>query len=194
MQCTLAPAPRKGRASVKRAAVFEPTGRGQGRLTITAGNATVVYRLTEIGSDIGGRGFQLSKAQADGGDVYHVLIADEVATSCDCCGWLAHSRCKHVDALQAVLDSGELPPLDPEPEPPAAILDPLPPRHAPRDCEIILGDISHPCPSCGLREADERGYPCDVCKREIQQDMARLSYNGRFDRHDVEQGEQQHAA
>jgi hypothetical protein len=191
MQITLPQAERTGRTPIKRSALFTPSAQGQGLLAIAVGPETNVYDVSEIGSEIGGRGFRLAKLDAEG-EVYHVLIADEVSTLCDCIGFEHTGHCKHVDALRAVIDAGELPPQDPEPEPPAAMLE-LPPRRLPLDREVIPIDLSHPCQACGVREADERGYPCDGCKREIESDIAMLSHNGRYMR-SHQPDEQQHAA
>lgn len=40
---------------------------------------------------------------------YDVLLRGEGAPSCDCRGHLAHSHCKHMEALEALLAAGKLP-------------------------------------------------------------------------------------
>jgi hypothetical protein len=113
MQCTLSPSARKGAQPVERSATFEATAPGQGRLSIMVGKETTAYRLTETACDVAGRNFRLNKSGADGGESYHVLIGDEVSTRCTCASFEHRSRCKHVDALRALIEHGVLPQLCP---------------------------------------------------------------------------------
>jgi hypothetical protein len=113
MQFTLRPPSQKGRASPHRSATFEARAPGRGLLTIAAGSDTTAYGLVEIGSDIGGRGFELAKQGGDG-EVYHVLIDNDINTRCDCiAGLLEQGRCRHVVAVQTLIANGALPKLCP---------------------------------------------------------------------------------
>jgi hypothetical protein len=85
-------------------------------LWITSGGNTTAYRLEAIKSEIGGRGFRLTKAiQGDGAaEVYDVLL-DGKHSTCECRGFsrygmsAANGRgCKHVAGLAALLARGQL--------------------------------------------------------------------------------------
>jgi hypothetical protein len=65
------------------------------------------YHLTELAVDYG-RGFEVRKFSTDGSDVYHVHFDQETGDSCTCLGWLRWSRCKHRDALAALIKLGVL--------------------------------------------------------------------------------------
>jgi hypothetical protein len=75
------------------------------------------YVLTELKSQIGGVGFQLGRATADGcSENYQVLIHGR-ESSCTCPGHTYHNHCKHVDALLALLSAGRLSPALRQPKP-----------------------------------------------------------------------------
>jgi hypothetical protein len=82
---------------------------GAGVLTITEkrGNKYVCvgYYAKPIKTDFG-QGFELTKFQVDGGEVYQVLL-DGQDSRCTCIGFEAHSHCKHICSLQAVQDQPE---------------------------------------------------------------------------------------
>jgi hypothetical protein len=71
------------------------------------------YRLREVPSDFG-RAFELRKLEADGGEVYHVNLADGPdgpEDSCECKGHLRHGHrtvCRHVAGLKALAAAGKL--------------------------------------------------------------------------------------
>src|SRR5262249_60280865 len=80
-------------------------------LSLTMGNppdqTQTHYHLTEIAVDYG-RGFEVRKFATDGGEVYHVHFDHETGDSCTCLGFLRWSRCKHRDALAALITAGRL--------------------------------------------------------------------------------------
>lgn len=68
-----------------------------------------VWSLLQIGTDRylfrhiptdWGRGFELRKVGTQ--DVYHVNLDDNGFDDCDCKGFVAHQRCKHVAALRRI--------------------------------------------------------------------------------------------
>lgn len=68
------------------------------------------YHLRPIPADYGA-GYELRKLEADGGEVYHVLLAGKNST-CDCAGATFHPHglpCKHLSALLALDARGKLP-------------------------------------------------------------------------------------
>jgi hypothetical protein len=74
---------------------------------------TDVYRVEEIPTGMGGRAFLLHRSEqaiaADGGDVsYGVLIGNPQDTQCECRGFQAHGKCKHLDALAYLLARGHI--------------------------------------------------------------------------------------
>jgi hypothetical protein len=66
------------------------------------------YFLRPLPSDFG-RAFSLTKLVGAGGEaaVYHVLL-DGRRSSCDCPGHDRYGRCKHMDSLRFLLESGQL--------------------------------------------------------------------------------------
>ena len=81
-------------------------------LAITDKKKTTFYRLEAIKSQLGGRGFQLTKADAGEGksEEYETLIDGQHST-CSC-PWGTYKPnqkpCRHVAALSAVLSKGQL--------------------------------------------------------------------------------------
>jgi hypothetical protein len=102
----------KSRPRVKLARSSRLTEVEGGRvLSITMGNppeqTETHYHLSEIAVDYG-RGFEVRKFATDGGDVYHVHFDQEMGDSCTCLGVIRWSRCKHRDALAALIKAGRL--------------------------------------------------------------------------------------
>jgi hypothetical protein len=81
-------------------------------LGITDKGKTTFYRVEAIPSQLGGRAFQLSKADQGNGqpEAYSVLL-DGARSACDC-PWGVYGAnkkaCRHVAALTAVLAKGQL--------------------------------------------------------------------------------------
>ena len=63
------------------------------------------YSVLPIRSEVGGRAFQVTRQ--DTGETYAVLLNGN-ESSCECRGWLRHQHCKHVDALQTLVNRGKL--------------------------------------------------------------------------------------
>lgn len=87
-------------------------------LTLTDAGKETSFFLTEIPSQLGGRGWRLEKFAIDcrgqGDEVYHVHLGGEQDT-CECRGHLQHGHktvCRHRAALQALLARGRLEDLD----------------------------------------------------------------------------------
>jgi hypothetical protein len=72
---------------------------------------TVGYYLRELDVDFG-RGFELEKFHTepatDGDRVYHVHLDAQLGDSCTCPGGSYRGKCKHVDALAAMVAAGKL--------------------------------------------------------------------------------------
>lgn len=64
------------------------------------------YTLREIACEIGGRGFAVHRLGL--GNLYHVRVGRREDCSCECLGFLAHGRCKHVLGLLALIRRGLL--------------------------------------------------------------------------------------
>jgi hypothetical protein len=130
-QITLVPSVRKGHKNpVERSATFEAVAPGQGLLTITTGDEAAAYWLTEVGADFG-RGFRLEKQDAEG-EGYYVLVGNELDTRCDCLSGQHRGKCKHLDTLRTLIDSGALP------------------RLCPACHERFANEHGHPCPPCQM--------------------------------------------
>lgn len=70
---------------------------GLGIFCVTDGHSAVNYVFREIPCDIGGRGFVVHRLGL--GQLYHVRIGKPEECSCECLGYLAHGRCKHIQGL-----------------------------------------------------------------------------------------------
>lgn len=89
-------------------------------MVTNVGKKQGAYSLKEIPAvGFNGRGFQLEKlfggtdAESTG---YAVFVSNEGHHSCHCKGHLRHGHCTHVEALQELIEAGELPPqLTPTP-------------------------------------------------------------------------------
>ncbi len=86
--------------------VRPPTQDGVGVLSITTGRTTQFYTFHEIPCSIGGRGFAVHRLGL--GNLYHVRVGRRADCSCECLGFLAHGRCKHVLGLLALIKHGLL--------------------------------------------------------------------------------------
>jgi hypothetical protein len=78
-----------------------------GVLDITAGKHLTCYYLYPMPSDFGSA-FRLDKFGTQGGETYHVNLADDGRHSCECLGFLHHGHCKHVAGLLALRRAGRL--------------------------------------------------------------------------------------
>jgi hypothetical protein len=79
-----------------------------GVISITEGRQTDYYCVEPIPCDMGGRAFRLLK-HVPGAEPYHVRIDNPPQDfSCECVGFLAHSHCRHVDSLIALMARGQL--------------------------------------------------------------------------------------
>jgi len=79
---------------------------GVGVFCVTDRKGTTFYTFHEIPCAIGGRGFAVHRLGL--GQLYHVRIGNEEECSCECLGFLAHGRCKHVLGLLALTHHGKL--------------------------------------------------------------------------------------
>ncbi len=82
-----------------------PTAGMPGHLQITKGALTEDYLVFPLAADWG-RGFRLVKV-SDPDTVYDVNV-DGATRTCDCMGGLQWSKCKHQDALAALVTAGKL--------------------------------------------------------------------------------------
>jgi hypothetical protein len=80
-------------------------------LWITAGKTSTAYRLEAIQSQIGGKGFKLTKAdQGDGANEAYSVLVDGVNSSCDC-KWGCYGKgkaCRHIAALQMLVTTNRI--------------------------------------------------------------------------------------
>ncbi len=87
-----------------------PGDGGPGHLVITVGKLVRDYWLHPLAADFG-RGFRLEgfSTQLDEEEErdYQVNVNGR-QSSCTCKGWCRWSRCKHVDALVALIERGKL--------------------------------------------------------------------------------------
>jgi hypothetical protein len=95
-------------ASMKRSIclVRPPSSDGVGVFSVRINHTTFFYTLREIPCDIGGRGFVVHRLGL--GNLYHVRIGEPEECSCECLGFLAHGRCKHIQGLLALVRTGKL--------------------------------------------------------------------------------------
>jgi hypothetical protein len=83
-----------------------PTQDGVGVFRVTARGSTTFYTFREIPCAIGGRGFAVHRLGL--GQLYHVRVGKRTECSCECLGFLAHNRCRHVLGLLALARHGKL--------------------------------------------------------------------------------------
>lgn len=74
-------------------------------IMINDGKKREAYQVDDVPSQIGGRGFQLTKATD--GAVYHCRVAGQFST-CDCPGGTYRGACKHLGALQALVSKNAI--------------------------------------------------------------------------------------
>lgn len=74
-----------------------PEGGDVGVFRISEKKATTYYIFCEIPCEIGGRGFVVHRLGL--GERYDVRIGNDAECACECMGFLAHNRCKHIEAL-----------------------------------------------------------------------------------------------
>jgi hypothetical protein len=86
--------------------VRPPTIDGVGVFCVSVAGRSTFYTLHEIPCQIGGRGFAVHRLGL--GQLYHVRIGSAVECSCECLGFLAHGRCRHVLGLLALVRRGLL--------------------------------------------------------------------------------------
>jgi hypothetical protein len=107
--CT-APAPtrqHKPRSKTPRTArlVVPPIEGHAGVLRLSTGNDHTDYVLQRLAADFG-TAYRLDKV--DGPEEYNVNLDHGERSTCECLGFLAHGRCKHVEALQVLTAAGRL--------------------------------------------------------------------------------------
>jgi hypothetical protein len=86
--------------------IRSPHQDGVGVFCVTAKKKTTFYTFREIPCAIGGRGFAVHRLGV--GQLYHVRIGTRADCSCECLGFLAHNRCRHVLGLLALTRRGKL--------------------------------------------------------------------------------------
>jgi hypothetical protein len=86
--------------------VRPPTIDGIGVFRVRTGALTTFHTFREIPCAIGGRGFVVHRLGL--GTVYHVRVGARPDCSCECLGYLAHGRCKHILGLLALVRRGKL--------------------------------------------------------------------------------------
>lgn len=86
--------------------IRSPTQDGVGVFAVTVKQKTTFYTFHEIPCAIGGRGFAVHRLGL--GQLYHVRIGGRAECSCECLGFLAHQRCRHVLGLLALKRHGKL--------------------------------------------------------------------------------------
>jgi hypothetical protein len=79
---------------------------GVGAFSVVAKRDAAVYAFCEIPCEIGGRGFAVHRLGI--GNVYHVRIGLPEECSCECMGFLRHGHCRHIEALRALSEQGEI--------------------------------------------------------------------------------------
>ncbi len=85
---------------------FSPGERGVGVFRITAGGKSHFYTFCEIPCHIGGRGYAVHRTGV--GNLYHVRVGTPSECSCECMGFLRHSKCRHILGLQALIANGKI--------------------------------------------------------------------------------------
>lgn len=78
-----------------------PDSRGVGVFSISEKSKQHWYAYREIPSEIGGRGFIVHKLGF--APAYCVLVGEPRECTCECLGFYAHNRCKHIDGLTALI-------------------------------------------------------------------------------------------
>jgi len=86
--------------------IRSPSHDGVGVFCVTVKQKTAFYTFHEIPCLIGGRGFAVHRLGL--GQLYHVRIGEQAECSCECLGFLAHNRCRHIQGLLALARHGKL--------------------------------------------------------------------------------------
>jgi hypothetical protein len=81
--------------------IQHPDRDGVGVLSIADKKSMQYYVFKEIPCDIGGRAFEVHRLGL--ANLYHVRVADAKDSTCECLGFLAHGRCKHIQGLAALI-------------------------------------------------------------------------------------------
>lgn len=98
------PMARRKRADRSLRLLQAPRDGGAGVLTIREKDKTAFYVFSEIPCEIGGRAFAMHRLGL--GTLYHVRVAGAQDCSCECLGFLAHGKCRHVLSLLALTSGG----------------------------------------------------------------------------------------
>jgi len=75
---------------------------GWGTVEIKVGRKPAVYAIRRLTVDFGIAGFELIK---QGTRIAYQVLLDGRRSLCDCVGHERHGHCKHVEALQALVES-----------------------------------------------------------------------------------------
>ena len=86
--------------------IRSPSQDGVGVFCVSVKQKTSFYTFREIPCSIGGRGFAVHRLGL--GQLYHVRIGTRAECSCECLGFLATGRCRHVLGLLALTRHGKL--------------------------------------------------------------------------------------
>jgi hypothetical protein len=84
--------------------ICRPDAFGVGIFSITKKRRASFYVFKEIRCDIGGRGFAVHRLGL--ANLYHVRVGSPRQSTCECLGFLAHGRCKHIQGLAALIAHG----------------------------------------------------------------------------------------
>lgn len=96
----------KKRVKKRTVRLVRPAQKEPGVFAIAEGRKLSFYYFREIASEIGGRGFAVLRLGTT--TAYHVRLVSPNDSTCECLGFLRLGRCKHVQALQALLGQGLL--------------------------------------------------------------------------------------
>jgi len=93
------------RRSIRLVAKPDSTLPGVVRIEVT-GRKTALYAVREVPSQFGGRGFAVREIKDGPTQTYYVHVGG--LRTCGCVGFAQWSRCKHVEGIAALLESGKL--------------------------------------------------------------------------------------
>jgi hypothetical protein len=153
---TTATRTRKPATKKARSANVQPLDNGGQVIWLTINGQALAYRLTPLASDFG-VAFRVRKcvyAEGKGGEEYDVLLHGK-ESSCTCPGHTYRSKCKHVDALTALVQSGKLAVHEAAPTPEAeeeetVEITEAPPQPRKPWCEHCNDDPAVYCSHCSL--------------------------------------------
>jgi hypothetical protein len=132
---------------------------GKQALWLTVGDERSAYLVTPLASDFGAA-FHLSKTidgDGKGGEEYDVLLHGQ-QSSCTCPGHSFRSKCKHLDALTALVQSGKLAVLEPEPVPEREDEETVESTEQPPQPE----EKQHYCPECRKWSSNPFCLDCSI--------------------------------